>query len=36
MEMRKISDTGLEATPIAFGAWGIGGYPFWNVDDDKK
>lgn len=34
MNKRKVGNTGLEVTPIAFGAWGIGGFPFWNVDDD--
>jgi len=36
MNERKVGNTGLKVTPIAYGAWGIGGYPFWKVDDDES
>ena len=29
MEYRKLGD--LEVSVIGYGAWGIGGAPFWNL-----
>ncbi len=34
MEYRKLG--GLEVSVIGYGAWGIGGAPFWNTEGDKK
>ena len=34
MEYRKLGD--LEVSVIGYGAWGIGGAPFWNNEGDKK
>ncbi len=34
MEYRKLGD--LEVSVIGYGAWGIGGAPFWNTEGDKK
>ena len=34
MEYRKLGD--LEVSVIGFGAWGIGGAPFWKNEGDKK
>ncbi|MBT6717555.1 MAG: aldo/keto reductase [Nitrospina sp.] len=33
MEYRKLGD--LEVSVIGYGAWGIGGAPFWNTEGDK-
>ncbi len=34
MEYRRLGD--LEVSVIGYGAWGIGGAPFWNNEGDKK
>ena len=34
MEYRKLGD--LEVSVIGYGAWGIGGAPFWKIEGDKK
>ena len=34
MEYRKLGD--LEVSVIGYGAWGIGGAPFWNNEGDQK
>ncbi|MEK9627718.1 MAG: aldo/keto reductase [Nitrospinota bacterium] len=34
MEFRKLGD--LEVSVIGYGAWGIGGAPFWKNEGDKK
>jgi aryl-alcohol dehydrogenase-like predicted oxidoreductase len=34
MEYRKLGLTDLNMSVIGYGAWAIGGYPFWTVDDD--
>ncbi|PIQ98048.1 MAG: oxidoreductase [Nitrospinae bacterium CG11_big_fil_rev_8_21_14_0_20_56_8] len=34
MEYRKLGGTDLEISAIGFGAWGIGGAPFWNNEGD--
>ena len=34
MEYRKLGD--LEVSVIGYGAWGIGGAPFWKNEGDKK
>ena len=34
MEYRKLG--GLEVSVIGYGAWGIGGAPFWNNEGDQK
>ncbi len=37
MELRKFGDTDLNVTPIVFGAWEIGGEPFFaNVSDEDS
>ncbi|MEE8482989.1 MAG: aldo/keto reductase, partial [Nitrospinota bacterium] len=35
MEYRKLGSSGIDVSVIAFGAWGIGGYPFWETKGDK-
>jgi len=35
MEYRKLGDSGLVVSAIGFGAWGIGGAPFWKTEGDK-
>lgn len=35
MEYRKLGNSGIDVSVIAFGAWGIGGYPFWETKGDK-
>jgi len=32
MEYRKLGESDLEVSVIGFGAWGIGGEPFWNSE----
>ena len=34
MEYRRLGD--LEVSVIGYGAWGIGGAPFWKNEGDKK
>lgn len=34
MEYRKLGDSDLEISVIGFGAWGIGGAPFWSTEGD--
>ena len=34
MEYRKLDD--LKVSVIGYGAWGIGGAPFWNNEGDNK
>ena len=36
MEYRKLGSSDLNVSVIGFGAWGIGGAPFWNNEGDKK
>ena len=34
MEYRMLGDSGLKVSVIGFGAWGIGGAPFWSNEGD--
>ncbi len=34
MEYRKLGDSDLNVSEIGFGAWGIGGAPFWSSEGD--
>ncbi len=34
MEYRKLGDSDLNVSVIGFGAWGIGGAPFWSTEGD--
>ncbi|KMP11262.1 oxidoreductase [Candidatus Nitromaritima sp. SCGC AAA799-C22] len=34
MEYRTLGDSGLKISVIGFGAWGIGGAPFWSNEGD--
>jgi aryl-alcohol dehydrogenase-like predicted oxidoreductase len=34
MEYRKLGDSDLEISEIGFGAWGVGGAPFWSTEGD--
>jgi len=34
LEYRKLGTTGIEVSVIGFGAWQIGGYPFWESKGD--
>lgn len=36
MEYRKLGSSDLEVSVIGYGAWGIGGAPFWNNEGDNK
>ncbi len=36
MEFRKLGGSDLEVSVIGFGAWGIGGAPFWSNEGDEK
>ncbi len=36
MNYRQLGNTELNVSEIGFGSWGIGGYPFWNHEGDKK
>lgn len=36
MRTRKIGSTDIEASVIAFGAWAIGGGPWWGKTDDRE
>lgn len=36
MEKRKLGKSNLNVSVIGFGAWGIGGYPFWSSEGDNK
>lgn len=35
MEYRKLGGSDLETSVIGFGAWGIGGAPFWNDEGEE-
>ena len=35
MEYRKLGKTGMSVSVIGFGAWQIGGAPFWNSEGEK-
>lgn len=34
MEYRKLGDADLQVSVIGFGAWGVGGAPFWSTEGD--
>ncbi len=36
MEKRKLGNSDLEVTIIGYGAWGIGGKPFWSTAGDNE
>ncbi len=36
MEIRKIGKSTLQAAPVAFGAWAIGGGPWWGATEDEE
>ena len=36
MEYRMLGDSDLEVSVIGFGAWGIGGFPFWSNEGDAS
>lgn len=36
MEYRKLGSSDLEVSVIGYGAWGIGGFPFWNNEGHGK
>ncbi len=36
MEKRKLGASDLKVSVIGFGAWGIGGHPFWTNEGDNK
>lgn len=36
MEYRKLGSSDLEVSVIGFGAWGIGGAPFWESEGDRQ
>lgn len=36
MEKRNLGNSGLSVTPIGYGAWGIGGPPFWAEKDENE
>ncbi len=36
MEYRKLGKSSLNVSVIGFGAWGIGGIPFWQNQGDRK
>ncbi len=36
MEYRKLGSSDLEVSVIGFGAWGIGGAPFWDNEGDEN
>lgn len=36
MEKRKLGKSNLEVSVIGFGAWGIGGSPFWSTEGDDE
>ena len=35
MEYRMLGDSDLNVSVIGFGAWGIGGSPFWSNEGDS-
>ena len=35
MEFRKLGSSELEVSAIGYGAWGIGGAPFWKTEGDQ-
>lgn len=35
MEYRKLGSSDLEISVLGFGAWGIGGSPFWTTEGDR-
>ena len=36
MEYRKLGSSDLKVSVMGYGAWGIGGSPFWNNEGDGK
>ena len=36
MEYRKLGSSDLKVSVIGYGAWGIGGAPFWNNEGDER
>lgn len=36
MKKRALGNSGLSVTPIGYGAWGIGGPPFWAEKDESE
>ena len=34
MEYKKLGNSDLEVSIIGFGAWGIGGAPFWDTEGE--
>ena len=36
MQYRKLGESDLEVSVIGYGAWGIGGPPFWTEKDEKE
>ena len=36
MEYRKLGSSDLKVSVMSYGAWGIGGSPFWNNEGDGK
>jgi aryl-alcohol dehydrogenase-like predicted oxidoreductase len=36
MEYRKLGSSDLNVSIIGYGAWGIGGFPFWNTEGHGK
>ena len=36
MEYRRLGSSDLKVSEIGFGAWGIGGAPFWKTEGDKN
>jgi aryl-alcohol dehydrogenase-like predicted oxidoreductase len=34
MEYRKLGNSDLKVSAIGYGAWGIGGAPFWKNEGD--
>ncbi len=36
MEYRKLGSSDLEVSEVGYGAWGIGGAPFWSTEGDSN